>query len=235
MSALPSLSRRQFMQATAAGVAGLPFAERLQAQEQLPAYEGPLKGIKFTDQHGAEFDPAKALAGRPHLLVFGYEGCPFCEGKITKTVAAVQARTGLPVVVVTIHPENDHDKLQDYAQKYSELGVRQLAGEGREDGKIAFIAARDKPQREHTLHILIARNEAGEPKNDIALQAHKNTGQAYDAENTNSHTPMLVLCDGQGKIVAKKFAAIDDKNAAGRLRVADEINAELQKIVEPRR
>lgn len=222
------LSRRRLLQ-VAGTFTVLPFVDRLEAQEQL-SYEGPLKDFKFTDQYGEKFDPVAALAGKPHLLVFGYEGCPFCEGKITKTVAAVQKKANLPVVVVTIHPENDHDPetLREYAGKYSQLGVRQLPGTGPEDAAKAYETAKNKKPSERALHLLVTRDGDGNPSDETAIKLHLNTGNPYDAKNKDSHTPMLMLCDAKGKIIAKKFAALDANDNAGRNKIADDLCQALQ-------
>ena len=74
------------------------------------------------------FDPKKLLAGKPYILVEGFNGCQFCNkisvnlGKIRKQLDAT-GHSDVPIVVVNIKPETDKPEVAGYAKSYKEVGA----------------------------------------------------------------------------------------------------------------
>lgn len=145
-------SRRRFIRrpvemAAAAAVASIAKPLLALAPETPPLDKNDKKtlaaifdGIALTDQHGEKLDPAELFRDGEAIILFGYGGCPRCQ-EISHTVAAVQQKLidkgkKVPIIVVSVQPENDKDAMREYIARYHELGVRQFQPEGAESKRL---------------------------------------------------------------------------------------------------
>lgn len=112
-------SRREFLKFVTLAPAAT-YANRLMPQDkpQDPKSDTQkvFEGINLTDQYGQPFDPSRLFADKTALLAFGYGGCPMCN-EINKTIAHSQealstAEHNVPLVVISVIPEQDNDNAQ---------------------------------------------------------------------------------------------------------------------------
>ncbi len=217
-------SRRDFLR-TASGAALAAALGACGGEPQEPVKPKPkpatkkesiFSGIALTDQHGKPFDPAQLEQA---LVLFGYGGCPMCQN-ISDSVAAIQDKLlaegkQVPIVVVSVQPEEDKKDLKTYVASYYVKGVKQFASEKlppaddarRLMGEKAFDAAEKLPQRDRILHVVCP------PDSDAAkmLQTQR-MGYAQNPKNPESHTPYITLVK-QG-VVVKNIRALPYDNGA---------------------
>lgn len=192
------MHRRTFVQTVAGGAAALALGENQADAQQRGNYFGPLNGFALKDQYGQNFDAKAVLAGQPHLMVFGYEGCPYCE-KISPTLAAVQQALNIPAVVVSIHPEADKENAEQYVTSYTDLGIRQYADQGQNP----YAEGKGRSVADRKLHLLMAESD------DKARELHRAAGKARNDRNPDSHTQLIMLFDGNGREVMYRFGALN--------------------------
>lgn len=204
-------SRRTALQA--GGIAGAAALLRNgEGQAAEPAkYEGFLKDFETTDQYGKKFDP-QILAGRPHIVVFGYGGCPVCAN-IGKNLGAIQsallqAGKDVPIVVISITPEDDGkmDNRKEYVARYRIAGVRQFPGEklasdeesAHSLGEKSYDENKDANPKDRQLHVLVAKDR------DTALAMHEAAGFPVNKNpRVKKHTPYITPYDGTGQKLLK--------------------------------
>lgn len=197
-----AISRRDFL-TRAAGAMGLGTLASCgdNGNVRTRNISSVLDKYDLKDQYGKPFNTPDMLKGKPYLLVFGYESCPFCEGRISKNLAAIQQEVGfdVPIVVVSIHPEADYENRADYINKYREIGVRQYRHEdlGGDASKAYESGGKDMfYPSQRSLHVLFA------PNDDVAAQIHSDCGRPKIKEGGAgqiSHTPLITLCDKDGQ------------------------------------
>ncbi|MFO0388935.1 MAG: SCO family protein [Alphaproteobacteria bacterium] len=225
-------TRRDFLRITAgAGFATAISANKLAAQEpqkQDPKKQEPtpakkeekkdagvFKDISFTDQHGKAFKPEEL---EQSLVVFGYGGCPMCQ-KITDSVAAIQAKLladdkKIPIVVISVQPDEDKKDLKTYIASYYRKGVKQFANEELPEaddarelrGKKSFDAAEKLPQRDRILHVLCP------PDSDAAKTLQTRLGLFQNPNKPTSHSSYIILI--KNGVKAEEFRALPKDNSA---------------------
>ncbi len=88
-----------------------------------------IANVPLTDQYGKPFDAKKTLAGKPYFVFFGHNGCARCQ-KMVNTMKHVQdmlhsTNQNIPILLVTVDPENDKAHMKDYLVEYYHAGLRQ--------------------------------------------------------------------------------------------------------------
>lgn len=218
----PLASRRQFLQMAAnatgaaailsgvdAHAAGVPQPEAITdpATKRTPTLAEVFKDIPLTDQYGKSFDPTSLFADKPCLIVFGYGGCPLCE-EISNSVAASQNKLkNVPVIVISVQPDEDRDRMQDYVSRYYAKGIKQFAEETLpaatakriELGKKSYLENRDKPQSERLLHI------ACPPSAEAAQLLEDRLQLFHNRARSKVHSFDIVVCKN-GKASHKQLA-----------------------------
>lgn len=197
-----------------------------------------LAGTTFKDQYGKAFNPKTELKDKPYLLVFGFGGCQICQN-ISHSLGAMQdalLKNGdeIPIVTVSIKPEQDKDNMKDYVARYHVVGTRLDAKEtlpadadGRyKAGEKAYERFKDKPQRGRMLNILCA------PDKSVPPDLEKKLGQPINPKEEDYHTPMLFLCNGKGEQVNFYFAAINPDNEEKRRKLVEDIKKDVAAMKE---
>jgi|GEM_PF-3499372 len=217
------ISRRDAIKRTvqlAAGVAAFGWTGNAQAQNaRQPAIGTIFPGdLKLTDQHGKEFRPAELFGDKPAIVLFGYGGCPRCQ-LITDTVATIQQRLEkdgkhVPIVVISVQPEEDRNNMKDYIGSYYAKGIKQFSGEtlpADEEGRVklgeqSFEAARDKPQSERIFHLVCPPTAKDAQKLQEAL------GLINNPNNAKDHSAFITLFkDG---VKSSQYRGLPVQNAA---------------------
>ena len=171
--------------------------------------EESFKGATLTDQYGKPFDPAQLKKG-PVIVLFGYGDCPRCT-TISRSVAAIQQKLlsegkNVPIVVVSVQPEQDADKQRRIITGYYERGVRQFSLEGDmaqplgeefvqelQDARLAaYEQSRDMPQSSRLLHVLRPQSNA------MSLEIQQRMGHVTQGEE--KHAALITLFN-DGKFV----------------------------------
>ncbi len=170
-------------------------------------------GISFTDQHGKKFKPEELDQA---LVVFGYGGCPMCQ-KITDSVEAIQKKLledgkSVPIVVISVQPEQDRDDLKTYVSSYYVKGVKQFASETlpeddaarRALGKKSFETAKTLPQRDRILHVICPPDSAAAKTLQTRMELSQNPNKP------ESHTAYITLV--KNGVVGQKFRSLPNDN-----------------------
>lgn len=144
-----NLNRRDFLVTSAAGFAAL-FADPSEAYAQKADMD--INGridrlikdgkVTLTDQDGQEFNPAVKFKGKPYILVFGLDGCKFCD-KISTNLGEIakQAKDDMPpVLMLDVLPETDNNAegIKSLKENYGEKGIK--------DVTFAFPASKQQAQ-----------------------------------------------------------------------------------------
>lgn len=238
-------SRRDFLRAAAAGVAAAPLLaldNAALAQRGNTNATQLLKETELKDQYGQVFKPDVTLAGRPYMLVFGYQSCPFCQNISGNLGAAQQAmidkglikeKQEIPIVLVSIKPEKDQDRPTQYLADYYAAGVRQNLSddlknvgedERRRMGEKAFARDKALDARSRTLHVLCASDA------DKALAIHDALGLRRAKRSPNAHSPEVLIVGGDGKVAASVSAGINGNDFPDRRKaIAEDLTSAVER------
>ncbi len=223
-------SRRQFIPTAAAA---LGFASSLEAQRAgtpiTPVLSDPKYALK--DQLGKPFGASKILQGKPYLIIYGYQGCPLCNTSITPTIAEVQkqmrdAGVEVPIVVVTIKPEEDIKTADSYQQRYESKGVFPFKANEKVTAlsKNAGANEIEALQKKRMLHILFAKND------QASVEMHYAIGATRIGNNDKSHTVMLTLVGADGKATQTSIMAAERNSERRKEKAAKMVGAVKQEM-----
>ena len=170
------------------------------------------------DQYDKPFKMT-SLSGKPYVLIFGYNGCQYCN-MISQNLAKLRAVDDskvqdVPIVVVNVTPETDRKDRRDYVAGYYANGVCQSPEEA------TAIKAAPDAQKMDTATAAYDKDEAiaqadrkfhlvFPPSNAAAQALESSMDITRDPTDDQSHGLYMALVDGSGKCVASKFAATSD-------------------------
>jgi cytochrome oxidase Cu insertion factor (SCO1/SenC/PrrC family) len=225
-----AVSRRDFLRtgAAALGYSALAPKGQLKAQAVDDSITPVLKrniNKQWVDQYAKPFD-VNSLAGKPYVLIFGFNGCQYCN-LISQNLARLResqsdAVQHLPIVVVNVTPETDRantaDKAQDhedrknYVSGYYGFGICQSPEAAQKIRETAdaqkmdvageqFEADANIAQKDRKFHLVFP------PSNQAAQALQEALGVIRAQGDDQSHGMMMAVVDGSGKCVASKYAA----------------------------
>jgi cytochrome oxidase Cu insertion factor (SCO1/SenC/PrrC family) len=200
----PNPTRRQFLQ-KAGGFAAALGLVGCDAGNDPASLGGLLAKFPVTDQYGNTLD-ARALAGKPALVVFGFHDCLMCAGNPNKwgiedTTATIQQELlkqgkDIPIIMVSVNPAYDASQRAAYLLSSYGKGLREFRGDN-DTSHILKPEANHKQQRGRLLHIAIPENNQAASDMQTALGLMHNTNYVNTA--TPSHSSFIVCFDGKGK------------------------------------
>lgn len=253
------MTRRQWMQSVAAATAATVFpTSRALAPENPPTVTAILSSADFTDQYGKRFDPQTTLKDKPYLLVFGFEGCARCEN-IGASLAATQkalleAGYEVPIVVVSVNPEEDRLKMKEYVARYYEQGIKQIKDEkfsGNAEtryalGKEAFDKFQNEDKKKRTLlankeidqetyNDFLRRAQRGRLLHILCAPSQKKAVELEDqlaitGPDPKGHTGIIFLCDKDGKKIYGHFGVIPTSNEKERAKLVEAMKEKMNQI-----
>lgn len=204
------MSRRRFLgTATAASLS--PFIKGCVQPSQeggVPAnaLSEVFKDIPLTDQYNKPFDITEVIGDKPAIVLFGYNGCPMCQ-TITKSVAATQQlleskEEHIPIVVISIQPEEDKEHLPEYTANYYRMGVKQFPGEKLpedfsargEMGENSYKLGMNGEQSDRILHVCCP------PSSQVAKELEQRIARASGllggvaGTSSKQHSAYMTLC-----------------------------------------
>lgn len=150
------------------------------------------RNMRMTDQYGQAFDPV-SLGKGPALVLFGYGGCPMCQ-KITQSVAVIQEEMEkqgrrVPIVVVSVQPEDDRDNMEYYLSGFYSKGVKQFSNETLpiKDVQQAYHTGKNRPQGERLLHVVCP------PTAQDAQNLERAMGLIINQNHPKQHSSFITL------------------------------------------
>lgn len=248
-----SISRREFLAATAATVAS-PFLSKIagaaSAADDPKSLAKIFEGMTLTDQYGKDFDPAELYKDKPVVVMFGFGGCQMCN-KLSTTAAAVQAEVDtrnevrakkketpleLPIIVVSVKPDQDRFKdgdgnpMKEYIESYDELGVRQFQEKKERDKP--YENGKDIAQKDRILHVVTTQSgNFGNSDDNFPQTIQRRLANEFKDTNwfipgdENSHSFYFTLF--QNGVATKTIGASYEANEEERKKEASTIAKKL--------
>jgi len=180
-------TKRDFLKAVRNAVIGFAAAAYLPLEELFAQKPGEnMSQILGNAEYGlktgeaAAFNPA-SFAGKPYILIQGYNGCPFCD-QITQNVSKIHKALeasehpqlkNIPIVIVNVKPETDRANAIAYKARIASTGIAEGAIQ------LYFPQSREK-----------------------AVDLQNAIGASFNREDVNSHGMRIAVVDGSGKCTA---------------------------------
>lgn len=193
------------------GNKGAPFTERADNSWQRPGNtQDPksiaeiFKDVPLTDQYGKPIDIAAMFQDKPCVVAFGYDGCPMCQ-VITPSMRAVQQEAekrdmALPIVVISVQPEDDRQRMASYVTKYALQGLKQYPGETLPDsnnerafhGRKIYTELEKEPQHARILHVVCPPTAEAARTLQVRLAEATNMPSSHTNDSDDrQHSPYL--------------------------------------------